>query len=149
MSETIAEFLHSRKGKDVTVILVVILVGILSFGLGRLSTIPPARAPVVLTIPDATHTQVASVGDLLEGKRGVGGDMAVSVQSSTAGARALQETSSEMGKGAYVASKNGTVYHLPWCSGAKRIKEENKRWFASKEEAEGAGLRPASNCKGI
>lgn len=49
----------------------------------------------------------------------------------------------------YVASKNGTKYHLPWCAGAKQIKEENKITFASKEEAQKAGYTPASNCKGI
>ncbi len=49
----------------------------------------------------------------------------------------------------YVASKNGTVYHLPHCSGAKRISDANKRFFSSKEDAEAAGLRPAANCKGI
>jgi len=49
----------------------------------------------------------------------------------------------------YVASKSGTKYHLPWCGSAGQIKEENKIWFASKEEAEKAGYTPASNCKGI
>lgn len=49
----------------------------------------------------------------------------------------------------YVASKSGTKYHLPWCSGAKRIKEENKIYFATKEDAEKAGYSPAANCKGI
>lgn len=49
----------------------------------------------------------------------------------------------------YVASKNGQVYHLPHCSGAKRISEANKITFKTKEEAEAAGLRPAANCKGI
>jgi hypothetical protein len=49
----------------------------------------------------------------------------------------------------YVGSKNGTKYHLPWCSGALRIKEENKVWFASKSDAEAAGYSPAANCKGI
>jgi hypothetical protein len=49
----------------------------------------------------------------------------------------------------YVASKNGTKYHLPWCAGAQQIKEENKIWFDSKDEAERAGYTPASNCKGI
>lgn len=52
-------------------------------------------------------------------------------------------------EGAYVASKSGTKYHLPWCGSAKQIKEENKIWFATKEEAERAGYTPASNCKGI
>lgn len=51
--------------------------------------------------------------------------------------------------GQYVASKNGEAYYLPWCSGANRIKEENKIWFASKEEAEGRGYRPAKTCKGM
>ena len=49
----------------------------------------------------------------------------------------------------YVASKNGTKYHLPTCSGAKTIGETNKVWFASKEAAEAAGYAPAANCKGI
>jgi methylphosphotriester-DNA--protein-cysteine methyltransferase len=52
-------------------------------------------------------------------------------------------------EGGYVASKNGTKYHLPWCGSAKQIKEENKVWFATKEEAEAAGYTPAANCKGI
>ncbi len=56
--------------------------------------------------------------------------------------------SSDATKG-YVASKTGTKYHLPWCSGARRIKEENKVWFATKEEAEAAGYTPAANCKGL
>lgn len=52
-------------------------------------------------------------------------------------------------EGGYVASKNGTKYHLPWCGSAKQIKEENKIWFATKEEAEAKGYTPASNCPGI
>lgn len=51
--------------------------------------------------------------------------------------------------GAYVASKNGTRYYLPWCSGVKRIKEENKVWFNTREEAVARGLLPAANCPGI
>lgn len=49
----------------------------------------------------------------------------------------------------YVGSKNSNVYHLPECPGAKRIKEENIRCFASKEEAENTGYRPAKNCPGL
>jgi methylphosphotriester-DNA--protein-cysteine methyltransferase len=48
-----------------------------------------------------------------------------------------------------VASKSGKAYHLPWCSGAQRIKEANKIYFASKAEAEQAGYTPAANCPGI
>ncbi|MBI5005006.1 MAG: hypothetical protein HZC03_00115, partial [Candidatus Lloydbacteria bacterium] len=51
--------------------------------------------------------------------------------------------------GNFVASKNGTTYHFPWCSGAIRIKEENKVWFATKEAADRAGSHPAGNCTGL
>lgn len=51
--------------------------------------------------------------------------------------------------GAFVASKNGEKYYLPSCSGAKRIKEENKVWFPTREAAEASGYEPAANCKGL
>ncbi|HEX5774802.1 MAG TPA: hypothetical protein VFY28_02485 [Candidatus Paceibacterota bacterium] len=49
----------------------------------------------------------------------------------------------------YVASKNGARYYLPECSGVKRIKEENKVWFATKEIAGAEGYTPAANCPGL
>ena len=50
--------------------------------------------------------------------------------------------------GAYVASKNGTKYYLPDCPGALRISDQNKVWFASKDDAEAEGYQPAANCVG-
>lgn len=64
-------------------------------------------------------------------------------------AAAEGETVPTAHEGGYVGSKNGTKYHLPWCSGAQRILEENKVWFRTKAEAEAAGYTPASNCRGI
>lgn len=52
-------------------------------------------------------------------------------------------------QGMFVGSISGKTYHLPWCSGAKRIRDKNKIWFANKEEAVARGYNPASNCKGI
>ncbi len=49
----------------------------------------------------------------------------------------------------FVASKNGTKYYYPWCSGVSRIKEENKVWFSTADEAKKAGFQPAANCKGL
>lgn len=51
--------------------------------------------------------------------------------------------------GEVVASKNGAKYFLPWCGGAKLIKDENKVWFASADAAKAAGYAPAANCKGL
>ena len=48
-----------------------------------------------------------------------------------------------------LASRSGSTYYYIWCSGAKRIKEENRIWFATKEAAEKAGLKQAGNCSGL
>ena len=45
-----------------------------------------------------------------------------------------------------VVSKNGSKYHYLWCPGAKQIKEVNKLYFSSQQEAEGAGYTRAANC---
>ena len=48
-----------------------------------------------------------------------------------------------------VASKSGTKYHLLTCPGAGQIKAENRIEFASKDAAEAAGYTPAANCPGL
>ncbi|HWO07239.1 MAG TPA: Ada metal-binding domain-containing protein [Candidatus Paceibacterota bacterium] len=51
--------------------------------------------------------------------------------------------------GLVVASRNGSVYHYPWCGGASQIKRENQLWFTSEEAAEKAGYVPSKSCKGL
>ncbi|MCK5122797.1 MAG: hypothetical protein KAQ87_01450 [Candidatus Pacebacteria bacterium] len=46
--------------------------------------------------------------------------------------------------GMFVASKNSKIYHLPNCQYVKRIKEENKIFFKSAEEARERGYSPHS-----
>lgn len=118
--------MKSRKGKDVALVLIVMLTGALSFGLGRLSAGPEhsAAAALYTVAPPETGTTAQGIA-------------------------AEEPVSAVAEQGAYVASKNGSVYHLPWCSGAKRIRDENKVWFDTKTEAEAAGYRPAANCKGL
>lgn len=62
---------------------------------------------------------------------------------------AVNEGESTVIKGKYLASRSGSFYYLPACSGAKRIKEKNIVWFQTREDAESRGLRPATNCQGI
>ena len=93
---------------------ILILVGLISFGLGRQS--------VNHYMPQTGETVLS---------------------------QAAVTSASAVPLGGYVAAKDGTRYHLPWCAGAQQIKGENKRWFESKEEAEAAGYTPAGNCKGI
>lgn len=85
------------------------------------------------------------LGMLTEREAGQGSDF--SIEYAQQGAAVAQAVTAQDGR--YVASRSGTKYHLPTCSGAKTISEVNKVWFASKEEAEAAGYAPAANCKGI
>lgn len=103
---------------------IIILTAIVGFGLGRLSVIYGQKTPVKIEYLSLEKNQSAAVLKTSEAK-------------------------SPNGEKMYVASKNGDKYHLPWCAGAQRIKEENKIWFANKEEAEKAGYKPAGNCEGI
>jgi len=96
-----------------------ILVAFASFGLGRLSVIEEYKMPVVID------------------------DVKLSAKASAGNTRVNDQN------GMVVASKNGNKYHFPWCSGAARISEANKIWFASIGEARAKGYTPASNCKGL
>lgn len=48
-----------------------------------------------------------------------------------------------------VASKNGKRYYYANCGGINRIKQENRIYFNTKEEAEVKGLTLASGCKAL
>jgi hypothetical protein len=98
------------------VMIIIVLVGLGGFGLGRLSSANEEGSAAVQIV-----------------------NQEASVSSAT-----IRETS-----GVLVGSINGSKYHFPWCPGAKQMKEENKVWFDSVEEAERAGYTPAANCKGL
>lgn len=126
----------------------VILLSVISYGVGRLST-PQPKEPVVI---EANSQEIIPAGSIMndDGQSQLV-ERAKKEEKSEANAETQQakKEKKSVQKGIYVASKNGTKYHLPSCSGAKRIKEENKIWFNSKQEAVQAGYEPAKNCKGI
>ena len=113
---------------------VTILVAAVSFGLGRLSALKSEKFPIQFI--GSQNQAGAGVVPLLSGE--------------TAKSDKSSKTSpTPAGEKLYVGSKNGEVYHFPWCSGAQRMKEANKIFFSSREEAEKAGYRPAANCEGL
>lgn len=124
MVNNIPELQESRKTTQFALVSILVLLGIVSFGLGRLSATQTNPFPVTLCTKELFQENIPA-------------------QAISASNTFTQQTNK------YVASKNGTVYHLPWCSGAQRILDGNKVWFSTKEEAESAGYRPASNCKGL
>ena len=128
--EKVKRIIEANKS-DLFVAFIIFLVGMIGFGLGRLSVVWPEKEPI--TIENVLEKQYISVES--EAKN------TYPSKTTAAIANTIQ--------GQLVGSKSGTAYHFPWCSGAQRIKEENKIWFTSKEEAEKKGYRPAGNCPGL
>jgi hypothetical protein len=120
----------------------IILVGFSSFGLGRLSALENMTLPISFSEHAQVSEQVAGSGYIPPSIGNAG-------QLLGSNGNQKMEPSTFKPGGQLVGSKNGSKYHFPWCAGAQRIKEENKRWFNSPDEARSAGYSPASNCKGL
>ncbi len=115
---------------DLFIVLLLILVGTASFGLGKLSALERRKTPISIL-----KTKELLTATILESSNSINTSSTTKTQT--------------QGKGIVLASKSGTKYYYPWCSGVSRIKEENKVWFLSIEDARSAGLTPASGCTGL
>jgi len=104
---------------DLFVALIIILVGTASFGLGKLSALEKDPGPVVVT------------------------ESAASALPFAANLPAQNQT------GTVFASKSGTKYYYPWCTGGNRITAANRVWFDTATSAKSAGLTLAANCPEI
>ena len=133
----VPDFLNPRKEIGVTVSLglIIVLVALASFGLGRLSARGSATSGLKVIYPEGMKAEVMQ------------GSVAAAISKTSKGAST--NASSTVGSEQVVASKSGTKYHYPWCAGAKSIREENKIYFANPAEARAAGYEPAANCKGL
>ncbi len=113
---------------DLYIIIMIILVGTASYGLGKISSYEKGKTPISVLKTKEYMLSTVSEGVFETEKNNV------------------QNTNTS---GEVVASKSGTKYYHPWCSGVSRIKEENKVWFKTIEEARSTGLTPATNCAGL
>lgn len=109
---------------DLYIVLMLVLVGTASYGLGILSSYEKDKVPV-----SVTRTKDSVYASVLASTKPVSNVI--------------------KNDGEVVASKSGTKYYYPWCSGVSRIKEENKVWFKSIADAKAKGLTPATNCDGL
>jgi len=108
-----------------------VLVGAIAFQTGFLQGSAIAAKPVIVERPDTSSCQ--------------GGQVAgVSAETVAPGTKATQAgsvgTVNPAGC-AFVGSKNSTLYHLPSCASAKRIKPENLVCFSSVEDATARGYK--------
>lgn len=110
-----------------------VLIAVASFGLGRQSVTNSSKSekPLISTSNITPAAAIESVSPASTTKTSI-------------------ETESLLTKPiAVVGSKNGTKYHLPDCSGAKRIKPENLISFETIAAAQAAGYSAAANCPGL
>jgi hypothetical protein len=121
----------NRPWQRLFVPLIVILVGLLGFGVGRLTSGPQGEAIKIMYDPE--------LSSIMNGGEGARGQTASAIES-------LKPLPAPIA-GGVVASKNGTKYHYLHCPGAKQIKDENKISFNSASEAESSGYTLAGNCK--
>lgn len=108
--------------------LLLILVSVASFGLGRQSITFVSQ-----------HSQPAGI---VFSEDVVSAQVTIPISQDTSKNKAALEER-------VVASKSGTKYHLLSCPGASQIKESNKVYFDSFVDAKAAGYTPAANCLGL
>lgn len=124
-------FLESEKGKDILIIIIVILVGLASFELGRLS-----KQDINNGLKIEYQGQEANAMGSLES------NMPNLAQNTD-----FQGNIGSSNKGAYFASKKGKKYYSITCSAGKTIKQENRIYFSSGTEAINAGYELSSACR--
>lgn len=71
-------------------------------------------------------------------------NMKIGLPNRTGRASGSTPMNSQMGN--FSASISGKAYYPKNCPAAGRIKEENRIWFNTKQEAEAEGYAPAQNC---
>lgn len=125
--------------KDIFIFFLIITTGFLGFGLGRLSRIFENKTPI--RIENATDASL--INSLSQN------NATSNPEAAPHGRKDLSNEIEQNTEKNFVASKNGTKYYFPWCEGINKIKEENKVWFSTKEEAVKKGYEPARNCKGL
>ncbi|MFA5841163.1 MAG: hypothetical protein WC847_02745 [Candidatus Paceibacterota bacterium] len=122
--EKIKQFIESDTGKDIMIVIIVILVGLGSFELGRLSKGTNSEGLKVI-YPAVGDKQAANVIEAVPNKE--------------------IPASNNSGK-TFFASSRGTKYYTTSCSAGKTIKQENRVYFTTGEEAVQAGYVLSSAC---
>jgi hypothetical protein len=125
ISKGVKQFIDSDKGKDILIVTIIILVALASFLLGRMSKDGPKGE---LRVEYGENSQNSSE---------------TSLSPDTIEASAI---SANFDKN-FFASKRGKKYYSISCSAGKTIKEQNRIYFKTGEEAEAAGFVLSSACR--
>lgn len=145
MLKKIKQFIESEKGKDILTLAVVVLVGLGSFGLGRLSKLTEHN-PVYInykeqpanTLKAAESLAVSEPTALTKG---------ITPKEFIKENPTLNTGSEASSSGSFFASRIGKKYYSVGCSAGKTIKKENRIYFQTETEAINAGFEKSASCK--
>ncbi|MCX6755138.1 MAG: hypothetical protein NT068_01165 [Candidatus Nomurabacteria bacterium] len=132
----IEEKILSEKGKDILIILIVILVGLGSFMLGRLSI---QGQNGQFKVENSSNQANALNG--LESAQNSKNELNIAQKSTS-----NTDINNSNKSGNFFASSKGKKYYPVGCSAGKTIKESNKIYFSTGEEAQSAGYELSSSC---
>lgn len=136
--EKIKQFLESGKGKNIMVVLIVILMGVGAFELGRLSKSGSSSG---IKIEYNGEVEPANVLSALKTSNLLSTPKTAS--KSTPSGTISQPTGSKN----FFASSRGTKYYPVGCTAGKTLKQENRIYFETRESAEKAGYVLSSSCR--
>jgi len=128
----VKNFIESDKGKDILIIIIIILVGLGSFELGRLSKNNKTNGLKI-----EYSNQEANSFNTLKNKN------LVNLSLNSNNLENIQKSNLEN----YFASNRGSKYYPISCLAGKTIKQENRIYFKTSIEAENSGYELSSSCK--
>lgn len=122
-------------------VLVIIMVGLIGFGLGRLSAkFSQPMLNINSTLVNVTDLDKIATGDA---------DKISSFTTQSSSGQGIPAADREVAERKIVGNKQSKIYHFEDCPGALRMSDANKIFFASILQASEAGFRPAGNCPGL
>lgn len=128
------------KNEDKIILTVgIILVAAISFGAGRLSLEFQPQEPIVIEEGQIDFFKQALDENQTAQKADSSAVLGEQIKNS-------QEQLDQEKIGKFVGSVKSNKFHLPDCPYAKKIKDENKIWFDSIQDAESQGYVPAKCC---
>lgn len=124
-------------------IAVIILIGLIGFGLGRLSS---KYQTAELNI-NSTIANTADLSKIATSEPAVKASASNNSSESKTTASVSGTVPDQPIK--IIGNKNSKIYHREDCPGALKMIESNKVLFGSISAAKEAGYRPAGNCPGL
>ncbi len=127
IKSAIEYFIGSESGKDLLTVIIVLLVGLSSFGLGRLSK-QPLNEGLKVEYEGEEYFPEETAGNL-------------DANTTKAGSAVRQDS------GQFFGSSKGSKYYPVGCAAGKSLKQENRIYFTSREAAETAGYTLSGSCR--